>query len=635
MHEHLFGGASLPRLLAVSSGSELAERSYTSYRRELLSASVPWTAGAATGVTLLFQLAVALSAWPRFLSEWIPNLIQSLVPLVAWGVYRGPLRAYPAAVIQCAELVYTASLIGRLALPATSTSGTALYVAVKMLVTALLVPWGVRVQSVSVAVTMAMLVGAMVALRPDEVLPGAATHVLLGPFIAGLLSIAGAAAADRVRRAVFERERALESSTADLQQRAAVDEALARVGRELIALPDTKRILERLCHLTTEALQCDASHTYLWDGERQEYRAAAGYGDTAEQWEALRVMAYPQSIVHRFHQRIEDDGVLQYRISETPPQPSALLRQAGTTIILCMALRRGGSLIGVQSAEYRGRETLFGPQEVRIAHGVAHLASLALETARLVEELDGANRLKSEFVATMSHELRSPLNIIIGYHELLLDGAFGALNDRQRDPLRRADRSARELLDLISATLDLSRLEAKRIAVDVSAVDVAELVDEVGREYATVLDRPNLAVRWFSSSGLPPLLTDRVKLKMVLKNLVGNAVKFTDHGQVSLAAASRDDGVEFTVIDTGVGIPPDAQLMIFEPFRQLEVTRTRLRGGAGLGLYIVKRLLDALGGSVAVESEVGKGSIFRVWLPCDAARRASEAPRPPAAPALA
>jgi signal transduction histidine kinase len=595
----------------------LADRSYEAYRRELLAASVPVTAIAVTGVTLLFELAVAVGAPERFRAEWLPNIIQLAVPVVAWLAYLGPFRASPGGVMQCAELIYTAALIGRLELATTSASGTSFYVAVKMLGTALLVPWSARVQAVSVGITMAMLVGAMAALRPEEAIHGTITHVMLGPLIAGLLSISGAAAANRLRRAVFDRERALEASAADLQDRAAVDEALALVASELIALPDTKRILDRLCHLTTDALQCDASHTYLWDADRHEYRAAASYGDTPEQWETLRVMTYPEDAVRGFHRRIAAEDVLQYRVAELPRQSSILLREFGTTVFLCMALRRGENLIGVQCAEYRGRAEPFSPRGVRIAQGIAHLASLALETARLVEELDGANRLKSEFVATMSHELRSPLNIIIGYHELLLDGAFGGLNDRQRDPLRRADRSARELLDLISATLDLSRLEAKRIAVDVSEVEVAELVDEVGREYSTVLDRPGLTVRWFAAHDLPVLHTDRVKLKMVLKNLVGNAVKFTDHGEVSLSATAHGDGVEFTVVDTGVGIPVDAQLMIFEPFRQLEVTRTRLRGGAGLGLYIVKRLLDALGGSITLQSEVGKGSVFRVWLPCE------------------
>jgi len=158
----------------VALESELADRSYQAYRRELLSASVPWTAAAVTGVTLLFQLTVAVAAMDRFRTEWLPNLIQLAVPLLAWLAFRGPFRAYPVEVMQCAEVIYTASLIGRLELTTTSTSGTALYVAVKMLATALLVPWGVRVQTMSVFITMAMLVGTMAALRPEEAIHGAA-----------------------------------------------------------------------------------------------------------------------------------------------------------------------------------------------------------------------------------------------------------------------------------------------------------------------------------------------------------------------------------------------------------------------------------------------------------------------------
>jgi signal transduction histidine kinase len=228
--------------------------------------------------------------------------------------------------------------------------------------------------------------------------------------------------------------------------------------------------------------------------------------------------------------------------------------------------------------------------------------------------LEAADRLKSEFVATMSHELRSPLNIIIGYHELLLDGGFGPLTSAQHEPLRRADHSARELLDLINATLDLSRLEAKRITLDLGDVVVADLVDEVGRELSDHPDRPDIEIRWNTPPDLPRLRTDRVKLKMVLKNLVENALKFTECGRVELAAAGLDGGVELRVTDTGVGIAAEAQTVIFEPFRQVNAGG-QLRDGAGLGLYIVKQLLAVLGGSITLESEVGRGSIFRVWLP--------------------
>jgi signal transduction histidine kinase len=340
---------------------------------------------------------------------------------------------------------------------------------------------------------------------------------------------------------------------------------------------------------------------------------------------------YPSSLLGGFQERIGAVDVEQYLVDDDqgPPRAAALLRQFDIRVVLCVALRRGDKLIGVHNAEYRGRRQAFSPQQIRIARGIAHLASLALDTARLVEELEAANRVKSEFVATMSHELRSPLNIIIGYHELLLDGGFGPLTSSQREPLRRADRSARELLDLVSATLDLSRLEAKRIALDLGPVEVADLVDEIGRELADQPDRPQVEVRWSAAPGLPPLLTDRVKLKMVLKNLVENAVKFTERGRVELDAAPRTDGVEFGVTDTGVGIPPEAQAAIFEPFRQIDVGNRRVHGGAGLGLYIVKQLLVALGGTITVESAVGRGSTFRVWLPFPGANGPPEAARDP------
>jgi signal transduction histidine kinase len=586
-------------------------KSHADYRTRLLAASIPATAATVFVATLVFESAIALTAPARVRHEWLPNAIQLAVPAVTWWLGRGRMREHPEALLLGADFAYTATLIGRLLLPATSVSGTALYICVKMLATAVLVPWGQRRQTISVAFTLVMLMSGLLLSGAD--LHGTElSHRWLGPLVAGWLSIAGAAVGSRARRSVFERERQLEDAAERLEHEVAIEEALARVGRELIALPDTPRILDALCRLTTEVLACDASHTYLWDGERREYVATAGHGDTPEQWEALRLV--PQPMVSTFHERIATADVEQFVLADGEKQ-TALLRQFGTSVLLCVALRRGDNLIGVLSAERRGAVRAFSPYHVRIARGIAHLASLALETARLVEELEAANRLKSEFVATMSHELRSPLNIIIGYHDLLLDGSFGPLSDAQRDSLRRADRSARELLDLVNATLDLSRLQAKRIAPDIDALSVSDLIDELAREFGGVLKRPNVDVRWEVAPDLPTLRTDRVKLKMVLKNLVGNAVKFTDQGGVTVQARSQREGIEFRVCDTGIGIPAEAQAAIFEPFRQVDTSPARARSGAGLGLYIVKQLLAALGGSVAVESELGRGSTFRVWVP--------------------
>ena len=469
-------------------------KSHADHRKRLLAASIPATAATVFLATLVFEAMMALTAPGRVLHEWLPNAIQLAVPVLLWWLGRGRMQDRPDTLLLAADFAYTATLVGRLLLPVTSVSGTSLYICVKMLATALLVPWGQRRQTISVAFSLTMLLGGLL-LSGADLHGSELSHRWLGPMIAGLLSIAGAAAGSRARRSVFDRERQLEDAAERLEREVEIEEALARVGRELIALPDTPRILDALCRLTTEVLACDASHTYLWDGESHEYVAAAGYGDTPEQWEALRLVRYPQPMVSTFNERIGTADVEQFTLSGRAKQ-AALLYEFDTSVLLCVALRRGDKLIGVQSAERRREARAFSPYQVRIARGIAHLASLALETARLVEELAAANQLKSEFVATMSHELRSPLNIVIGYHELLLDGSFGPLSDAQRDSLRRADRSARELLDLVNATLDLSRLQAKRVTPDIEEVVVRELMEDIAREFGDVLKRPNVEVRW-------------------------------------------------------------------------------------------------------------------------------------------
>jgi signal transduction histidine kinase len=594
----------------------IATESYDQYRARLLSTSIPATAAAAFTATLVFEAASGLANPQRLRVEWLPNLIQLIVPVAAWLLSRVGRRDRPEALLLGAVFAYTATLIARVVLPTTSLSGTSLYVAVIMLTTALLVPWGQVRQIVSVGFSLCLLYAAFWLIRVD-VHGAQSSHLWLGPLVAGFLSVAGAAAGDRLRHAVYERERQLRESAEHLREEAEFEEALARVGQELIALPDTRRILDALCRLTTEVLHCDASHTYLWDTERQEYSAGAGFGDSPEQWEALRVVSYPRDLLGGFHEIVESGDVQQFMLDDSSVRPTALLRDAHTSVILCVALRRGETLLGLQTAERRGAPIAFTAQEVRIARGIAHLASLALQTARLIEELAAADRLKSEFVATMSHELRSPLNIIIGYHQMLLDDAFGSLSESQREPLRRADRSARELLDLVSATLDLSRFEARQLPLDVGDVAVGDLVDEVGHEFADLTGGSRLELTWRVAPDAPLLRTDRVKLKMVLKNLVGNAVKFTERGHVWLEAAPCSGGVEFRVSDTGIGIASDAQAVIFEPFRQIESGR----GGAGLGLYIVTQLVGALGGTITVESAVGKGSTFRVCVPQTLASR--------------
>jgi signal transduction histidine kinase len=212
----------------------------------------------------------------------------------------------------------------------------------------------------------------------------------------------------------------------------------------------------------------------------------------------------------------------------------------------------------------------------------------------------------------MSHELRTPLNIILGYHSLLLDETFGALSGEQHDAVERADRNARALLELISSTLDMSRLQSGRLPLDLRQFHLAALLDELEAETRDLNRKPGVRLAWEPPPALPPLYSDPAKMKVVLKNLIGNAVKFTDTGIIMVRAAAARDGVEICVLDTGSGIADEHLALIFEPFRQADGSH---RGGVGLGLYIVRRLLDELGGSVEVESALGHGSTFRVWVP--------------------
>jgi signal transduction histidine kinase len=173
---------------------------------------------------------------------------------------------------------------------------------------------------------------------------------------------------------------------------------------------------------------------------------------------------------------------------------------------------------------------------------------------------------------------------------------------------------------LIEATLDLSRLETQRVPLDLRDIRVADLITEIEGETQTWREKPGVKLETENVADQLRLYTDAMKLKMVLKNLISNAVKFTERGSVTIGAHSRDGGVEIFVADTGLGIPREAQTIIFEPFRQADRSIGSHYGGVGLGLYIVQRLVDMLGGAVAVESEIGRGSTFRVWVPGDLRR---------------
>jgi len=237
------------------------------------------------------------------------------------------------------------------------------------------------------------------------------------------------------------------------------------------------------------------------------------------------------------------------------------------------------------------------------------------ENARLIEQLEAANRIKTEFLGIMSHELRTPLHAVIGFNDILREGLFGPLTPKQRDAVERIARNAQDLLALIEATLDLAKLERGQMPLNRGEVHPRQIMTQIEAGTPILRRKRSVQFAWEVAPDVPVLQTDPGKLKIVVKNLVENAAKFTEKGSVTVSVRNSEGGVEFVVKDTGIGIAPDMLSAIFEPFRQIEHHLTRRHGGAGLGLYITRRLVGAIGGEVSVESEPGKGSVFRVRVP--------------------
>jgi signal transduction histidine kinase len=245
----------------------------------------------------------------------------------------------------------------------------------------------------------------------------------------------------------------------------------------------------------------------------------------------------------------------------------------------------------------------------------ANLNRMNDELGRLYTQLETANRHKSEFLANMSHELRTPLNAVLGFSEILLQQMFGSLNDKQEEYIRDIRESGAHLLSLINDILDLSKIEAGRMELEVKDFDLPQAVSDamiLVRERAM---RRELALDVAIDAGVATIRADERKIKQVLLNLLSNAIKFTpEGGRVTVHAAPRNGCVEVSVKDTGIGIAPEDQGVVFEEFRQVGSSAAK-QEGTGLGLALCRKFIELHGGRIWVDSEVGKGSAFTFALP--------------------
>ncbi len=397
--------------------------------------------------------------------------------------------------------------------------------------------------------------------------------------------------------------------------------ALGEVSQAVNSTLDLETVLSTIVAKAVQLSETEAGTIYVFNEETQKFELRSTYGMDDTLIAAIKER----------HIRIGDPGVGQAAARRAPVQipdvrnePSELLEvviRAGFRALLAVPLLSADRIVGALVVRRR-QPGEFPQSTIELLETFADQSVLAIQNARLFREIEEKGRdlaeastHKSQFLANMSHELRTPLNAILGYTELILDSIYGEMPEKARAVLERLQANGRHLLGLINDVLDLSKIEAGQLTLSLHDYSLSDLVHGVVSAVEPLAAEKRLAFTAEVAPGLPAGRGDERRLSQVLLNLVGNAIKFTDKGEVAIRASVTNGAFTVAVCDTGPGIAAADQAKIFEEFQQADSSITRKKGGTGLGLSIAKRIIEMHGGRIWVESESGKGSTFCFTLP--------------------